>query len=244
MECGNYRHWLCSQLRSSYCCSRSARRLRGWYCSWICLRFLNDLSSIFSGEEDCYDELCQCRIRYIISHHFFWLPAYNIFRCLWWTLCLRNSDHGQASRSFWLVLFKTSFTVQDQRLVNFAFPAWRWLFIIEGSFSLVIGGICWLTFPTSPDTAWFLNSEEKELMALRKKRNAAFRGEEKFDTKWVKVAFTDPFVYLASLAFFTSSVAIFGFGTFLPTIIKGLGYVFWCTLPLQPFTNLSLVSPL
>jgi hypothetical protein len=71
-----------------------------------------------------------------------------------------------------------------------------------------------------------LNAEEKELMALRKKRNAAFRGEDKLDKKWIKVAFTDPFVYLASLAFFTSSIAIFGFGLFLPTIIKGLGYVF------------------
>jgi hypothetical protein len=80
-----------------------------------------------------------------------------------------------------------------------------------------------MSFPTSPDTAWFLNDEEKELMALRKKRNAAFRGEEKFDKKWAKVALSDSFMYLASIAFFFSSVAIFGFGTFLPTIIKGLG---------------------
>jgi MFS family permease len=103
--------------------------------------------------------------------------------------------------------------------------AWRWLFIIEGSFSIFLGGICWLTFPTSPDTAWFLTPEEKELMAKRKERNAAFRGDDKFDKKWAKIALRDPFMYLASIAFFFSSVAIFGFGTFLPTIIKGLGYV-------------------
>jgi hypothetical protein len=124
------------------------------------------------------------------------------------------------------------------------FLAWRWLFIIEGSFSLVLGGICWLTFPTSPDTAWFLNAEEKELMALRKKRDAAFRGEEKFDTKWVKIAFTDPFVYLASLAFFASSVAIFGFGLFLPTIIKGLGYVLHNSRLLRVSANVSPDLPL
>jgi hypothetical protein len=88
---------------------------------------------------------------------------------------------------------------------------------------MALGLICWLTFPTSPDTAWFLNEEEKELMALRKIRNAAFRGEEKFDKKYVKLALTDSFMWLASIAFFFSSVAIFGFGTFLPTIIKGLG---------------------
>jgi hypothetical protein len=62
-------------------------------------------------------------------------------------------------------------------------------------------------------------------MQLRKRRDAKFRGEDKLDKKWIRIAFTDPFVYLASLAFFASSVAIFGFGLFLPTIIKGLGYV-------------------
>jgi hypothetical protein len=102
-----------------------------------------------------------------------------------------------------------------------------------------------VTFPTSPDTAWFLNDEEKELMALRKKRNAAFRGDDKFDMKWVKTAFSDPFVYLASLAFFASSVAIFGFGLFLPTIIRGLGFaslrVNYMTIPVYVVGACALI---
>lgn len=101
--------------------------------------------------------------------------------------------------------------------------AWRWLFIIEGAFSLIIGGICLFSFPSSPENAWFLNAEEKELMALKKQRDAAYRGDDKFDWKYARMALKDPFVYSAALAFFFSSVAIFGFGTFLPTIIRGLG---------------------
>lgn len=99
--------------------------------------------------------------------------------------------------------------------------AWRWLFIIEGSVSLAIcGGLLW-TFPNKPETAWFLNEDDKALMRLRKQRDAFFKGTDEFEWKWVKAALTDPFIYVASIAFFTSSVAIFGFGTFLPTILKG-----------------------
>jgi sugar phosphate permease len=104
--------------------------------------------------------------------------------------------------------------------------AWRWLFIIEGSVTLAICGCCFLSFPNKPETAWFLNAEEKELMVLRKKRDIVYKGDDVFDWKYAKMASTDPFVYLASFVFLFSSVAIFGFGTFLPTIIKGFGFVF------------------
>ena len=70
-----------------------------------------------------------------------------------------------------------------------------------------------------------MNEEEKETMRLKKERDYILRGEEVFERKWIKIALTDPFVYLLGLAFFTSSVAINGFGVFLPTIISGLGYV-------------------
>jgi hypothetical protein len=60
-------------------------------------------------------------------------------------------------------------------------------------------------------------------MNLKKTRDFILRGEDKFDSKWMKLTLTDPFVYLLGIAFFTSSVAINGFGVFLPTIIAGMG---------------------
>ena len=60
-------------------------------------------------------------------------------------------------------------------------------------------------------------------MELRKVRDMAYRGEDEVGRKWVNLALTDPFIYVAGAAFFTSSVAISGFSIFLPTIIKGLG---------------------
>lgn len=101
--------------------------------------------------------------------------------------------------------------------------AWRWLFIVEFCITIVVGGVGWIFLPASGESAWFLNAEEKETMRLRKERDALFRGADKFDRKWIKLTLKDPFVYLLGIAFFTSSVAINGFGVFLPTILAGLG---------------------
>jgi hypothetical protein len=61
-------------------------------------------------------------------------------------------------------------------------------------------------------------------MRLKKERDFLHRGPKKFDRKWIMIALKDPYIYMLGLAFFTSSVAINGFGVFLPTIILGLGY--------------------
>jgi MFS family permease len=104
--------------------------------------------------------------------------------------------------------------------------AWRWLFIVEFCITITVGSVGWIFIPDSAETAWYLNAEEKETMCLKKQRDFILRGEDKSgrtDRKWLKITLTDPFVYLLGIACFTSSVAINGFGVFLPTIIAGLG---------------------
>lgn len=100
---------------------------------------------------------------------------------------------------------------------------WRWLFIVEGAASIVLCGICWFLLPNTAEDAWFLTSEEKELMRARKHRDIANRGNEESPMKYARMALTDICVYLAAVCLFCCSIAIFGFGTFLPTIIQGLG---------------------
>ncbi|EXJ59327.1 uncharacterized protein A1O5_12208 [Cladophialophora psammophila CBS 110553] len=124
--------------------------------------------------------------------------------------------------------------------------AWRWLFIIEFLITIFICGIGWIFIPKTAESAWFLNAEEKETMRLKKLRDIALRGAERFERKWIKIALMDPFVWLLGIAFFTSSVAINGFGVFLPTIISGLGYaslrVNYMTIPVYILGAVSLVT--
>lgn len=123
--------------------------------------------------------------------------------------------------------------------------AWRWLFIVEFCITIFVGALGLLCLPKTAETAWFLNDEEKEIMRLKRKRDFMRRGEEKFERKWIKIALTDPFVYLLGIAFFTSSVSINGFNVFLPTILSGLGFpslsVNYLTIPVYVLGLISLV---
>ncbi|OAA56731.1 Major facilitator superfamily domain, general substrate transporter [Niveomyces insectorum RCEF 264] len=112
--------------------------------------------------------------------------------------------------------------------------------------TIVIGGIGLIILPKTPEDAWFLNEEEKETMRLRKKRVEAFRGHDEFERKCIKRSLIDPFIYVSGMAFFTSSVAITGFGVFLPTIIQGLEYtslrVNYMTIPVYVLGGILLIT--
>lgn len=102
--------------------------------------------------------------------------------------------------------------------------AWRWLFIIEGAFSLVIGILCWASLPKAADEAWFLKPEERQLMKDRRLKDIAYTGvPEKFSWSHCKLAFTDVMVWVAALSLFCAGIPLFGYGIFLPTIIRGFG---------------------
>lgn len=101
--------------------------------------------------------------------------------------------------------------------------AWRWLFIIEGAISIVVGLLCWVSLPRSSQDAWFLKDEEKRLMEERRRRDVAYTGPEEFSLSYVWMAFTDIMVWVAALSLFCAGIPLFGFGLFLPTIIRGLG---------------------
>lgn len=60
-------------------------------------------------------------------------------------------------------------------------------------------------------------------MVLRKQRDIIYKGDNKFSWEYARMAFAYPFIYIAAVLLFCSSILLFGFGNFLPTIIKGLG---------------------
>ncbi|RDW91671.1 MFS general substrate transporter-45 [Coleophoma crateriformis] len=125
--------------------------------------------------------------------------------------------------------------------------SWRWLFIVEGAASVGLCGICWFLLPNTAEDAWFLTAQEKECMRTRKFRDIVNRGSaDDSPMEYVKMAFSDVCAYLAAACLFCCSIAIFGFGTFLPTIIKGLGYTSlqanYLTIPVYIFATCTLAA--
>lgn len=101
---------------------------------------------------------------------------------------------------------------------------WRWVYIIEGIFSIAVAAIVFFGLPNDPDNAYFLTASERDLMKVRAAQRAAYMGSEEFSWAEVRTALTDPKVYLSGVIQFCQDILLYGFSTFLPSIIKGMGY--------------------
>ncbi|KAK4546289.1 hypothetical protein LTR36_001966 [Oleoguttula mirabilis] len=101
---------------------------------------------------------------------------------------------------------------------------WKWVYIIEGLFSIVVAAAVFFGLPNDPSNAYFLRPEEKELMRRRSIQRAAYIGNEDFSWEELRIALKDPKVYLSGLLQFCQDILLYGFSTFLPSIIKGMGY--------------------
>lgn len=103
--------------------------------------------------------------------------------------------------------------------------SWRWIFILEGCLSFVVGVIFLFTFPSFPEQATWLTSEERAYVKARLEAdvgaNAAERGVTFRD---VAAVMRDHRVWLGGLMYFGLIVPAYGYAYFAPTIIQGYGF--------------------
>ncbi|KAK4108253.1 MFS general substrate transporter [Canariomyces notabilis] len=106
--------------------------------------------------------------------------------------------------------------------------AWRWIFVIEGLFTVVCAVFTYIMLPNALDTASFLTEKERDLGIARqagvKHGTRSKEGSEKFSLSEVGRAFKYPLTWLTACAYFALLSAIYSIGVFLPTIIVRLGY--------------------
>ncbi|KAJ5180090.1 hypothetical protein N7492_003300 [Penicillium capsulatum] len=112
---------------------------------------------------------------------------------------------------------------------------WRWIMILEGIPTVLIGVFTWFFLADEPDTAYYLNKEERALVAHRRSRHVGQTDSaQKFHWADVKEGALDWKIYAFCIGQFGVDTMLYGYSTFLPTIIKGMGN--WSTPEVQALT--------
>ncbi|KAK6224208.1 hypothetical protein LQW54_000357 [Pestalotiopsis sp. IQ-011] len=101
---------------------------------------------------------------------------------------------------------------------------WRWIFILEGIFTVVVASAAFWFVYNYPKTSSFLNEDERQYIQQRLSSDSDATHEEHFSWAAVREAFKDPNCWLYGLGFHTMSLPLYTLSLFLPTIIKSLGY--------------------
>jgi ACS family tartrate transporter-like MFS transporter len=101
-------------------------------------------------------------------------------------------------------------------------PGWRWIFIIEGIPAVILGVVVLLYLTDRPHQASWLEPEEREWLAAELER-------EKLAKQAVPHSIADalrqlrrPQVIILSLVWFGAMTGGYGFGLWLPTMVKAL----------------------
>lgn len=100
----------------------------------------------------------------------------------------------------------------------------RWVYIIEGIFSILIAVLVWFGLPTDPALHPCLTAEQQHMMKIRQQQTAAYMGSDEFKWEEIRIAFKDPKLYLSGAIQFCQDILLYGFSTFLPAILKSSGY--------------------
>ncbi|KAM0689481.1 hypothetical protein Q7P36_010352 [Cladosporium allicinum] len=112
---------------------------------------------------------------------------------------------------------------------------WRWIMIIEGIPTVILGVSIWWWFADSVETAHYLTPREKELISLRRRLQIGHtKSSDQMHKADVYEGFRDWKIWLFCVGQFGGDMILYGFSTFLPTIIKTLGD--WSVAEVQALT--------
>ncbi|KAK0638538.1 major facilitator superfamily domain-containing protein [Cercophora newfieldiana] len=101
---------------------------------------------------------------------------------------------------------------------------WRWIFILEGIATVVVAIFAYWFIYNYPDTAEFLTPKERKFIHTRLSSDSDATHDERFSWTNVLKAAKDPKCWLYGFGFHTTSLPLYTFSLFLPTIINALGY--------------------
>ncbi|KAI1079867.1 MFS general substrate transporter [Whalleya microplaca] len=104
---------------------------------------------------------------------------------------------------------------------------WRLLFIVEGVPSVLLAIAAYVFMPDSPDTARFLNEEEKQVAKARAIQQTGTEGTERvghINFKEILMSFKDFKTWMPPLMYFSCNVSFSSLPVFLPAILQSMGF--------------------
>jgi len=105
----------------------------------------------------------------------------------------------------------------------FDMDGWRWLFVLEGIPSVILGIVAFFYMTDKPSQAKWLNPEEKKWLHDELENEKQIK-KNKFKLSW-KQAVKERDVVILVLIYFFWITGFYGLGFFLPTIIDGLSNI-------------------
>ncbi|KJZ79475.1 hypothetical protein HIM_00944 [Hirsutella minnesotensis 3608] len=105
------------------------------------------------------------------------------------------------------------------------YSGWRWIFLIEGSITVVVSCFFFFLLPDFPEESKWLSQDEKEYVAARLRIDQGRSAVERSITfRDVVDALSDHRVLLGGFMYLGLIVPAYGYAYFSPFIIRGYGY--------------------
>ncbi|KIW91245.1 uncharacterized protein Z519_08141 [Cladophialophora bantiana CBS 173.52] len=104
------------------------------------------------------------------------------------------------------------------------YGGWRWILITEGLITIAVAIPAYWLLPDWPETAKFLNEDERQFWAQRLASDVKSIEMNILDRQAIKRCFGDVKIWIASFAYFCILTTSYGFAYFLPTILLELGW--------------------
>ncbi|KAF2760738.1 putative MFS transporter [Pseudovirgaria hyperparasitica] len=100
---------------------------------------------------------------------------------------------------------------------------WRWIMILEGLPTIILGIATWWLLADDANTAYYLSPADRALMHVRRARQTGQTASaQHFHWADVRACVSDWTVWAFCAAQFGTDTMLYGFSTFLPTIIRAL----------------------
>jgi len=106
---------------------------------------------------------------------------------------------------------------------------WQWIFILEGLIPVALSFVIWKILPNSPETAGFLDKQEKEYIINRLaletgSGHGRVTNNDRIKMHHIWAAFKEYKIWCSWVMFWANTVGVYGFTATVPAVIQQLGY--------------------